>query len=55
MSADELEKKANAFGLKGVAIEDVNEAIDLARKNSLPEDMIFIGGSTFVVAEIEGL
>ncbi len=55
MGAVELEKKANAFGLKGEAIEDVNQAIDLARKNSLPDDMIFIGGSTFVVAEIEGL
>jgi len=28
------------------------EAYNLARNNSGPEDLIFIGGSTFVVAEI---
>jgi dihydrofolate synthase/folylpolyglutamate synthase len=34
---------------------DVNEAIGEAKKHATARDMIFIGGSTFVVAEIEGL
>jgi dihydrofolate synthase/folylpolyglutamate synthase len=33
----------------------VNEAIDRAKRMSGENDLIFIGGSTFVVAEIEGL
>ncbi len=39
MNAGELKEKANAFGLKGEAIEDVNEVADRAKKNSSPEDM----------------
>ncbi|HEV8511878.1 MAG TPA: folylpolyglutamate synthase/dihydrofolate synthase family protein [Cyclobacteriaceae bacterium] len=55
MNANELKEKANAFGLKGKVTEDVNKAIELAKRNSTPDDMIFIGGSTFVVAEIDNL
>jgi len=55
MNAGELKEKAKAYQLEGEMVEDVNQAIDQARKNCSPEDMIFIGGSTFVVAEIEGL
>jgi len=55
MNAAELKQKANAYQLQGEVIEDVNLAIERARRNSFPEDMIFIGGSTFVVAEIDNL
>jgi len=55
MNAGELREKAKAFGLLGEVIEDINQAIDHARKNCSPDDMIFIGGSTFVVAEIDNL
>jgi dihydrofolate synthase/folylpolyglutamate synthase len=55
MNALELKGKARAYQLAGEVVEDVNEAIERARKCSAPDDMIFIGGSTFVVAEIEGL
>ena len=55
MNAGELREKAKAFGLLGEVIEDINKAIDHARKNCSPDDMIFIGGSTFVVAEIDNL
>jgi dihydrofolate synthase/folylpolyglutamate synthase len=41
--------------LAGEVIEDVNQAITTAEKNALADDLIFIGGSTFVVAEIENL
>jgi len=42
-------------GLKGMILKDVNEAIRTARQNSERDDLIFIGGSTFVVGEIENL
>lgn len=49
--ADEAEK----FGLKGVVIPDVNEALNRALSKYRKGDLIFIGGSTFVVAEINRL
>jgi dihydrofolate synthase / folylpolyglutamate synthase len=55
LPAKELKEKAMLFGLEGEAVEDVNGAIERARLNCMPDDMIFIGGSTFVVAEIENL
>jgi dihydrofolate synthase/folylpolyglutamate synthase len=50
-----LQHKARAFGLHGVAIPNVNDALQQAKKNAGQGDFIFIGGSTFVVAEIDGL
>lgn len=55
LDADELKAKAELIGLKGVAIKDVNQAIKAARQAAGKNDFIFIGGSTFVVAEIENL
>lgn len=55
MNASELKDKARYYHLEGQVIEDVNQAIDQAKKNCSREDMIFIGGSTFVVAEINNL
>lgn len=55
MPALALQEKMSGFGLKGKVIEDVNEAIAEAKRNAAPDDMIFIGGSTFVVAEIDNL
>lgn len=53
--ANVLAAKAEHFALRGVVISDVNEAIAEAKKNAKPDDVIFIGGSTFVVAEINEL
>ncbi len=39
-------------GLKGEVIVDVQEAYLQAISNAGPDDMIFVGGSTFVVAEV---
>lgn len=50
-----LAEDAKKFGLVGFIIPDVNEAIHQADRNASRDDMIFIGGSTFVVAEIENL
>lgn len=55
LDAQELQLQANAFNLKGEVIAVVNAAINAAKKRSNPTDFIFIGGSTFVVAEIENL
>jgi dihydrofolate synthase/folylpolyglutamate synthase len=55
MNANELQAAAKTYQLEGEVVHDVNAAIALARKNCTRDDMIFIGGSTFVVAEIEGL
>ena len=55
LGATLLAREANAFGLKGEIIKDINDAYRTATKNAGKSDLVFIGGSTFVVAEIEGL
>lgn len=50
--ANELYTEAIQFGLKGDYYESVYSALESAKKNALEDDLIFIGGSTFVVAEI---
>ncbi|NTW32506.1 MAG: bifunctional folylpolyglutamate synthase/dihydrofolate synthase [Bacteroidetes bacterium] len=47
-----LAEKAANFGLKGKKYNSVKEALEAAKKAAKLEDMIFVGGSTFVVAEI---
>lgn len=55
MTANDLYSKGNEAGLKGEVVEDVNLAITEAKKKATKDDLIFIGGSTFVVAEINEL
>lgn len=55
MDAHELSDQAKAFGLTGEVIPDVKQAIAIAKQHAHSSDMIFIGGSTFVVAEIDDL
>ena len=50
--AAELAEQAAAFGLQGEVVLEVSEAIAEARKRAGEEDMIFVGGSTYVVAEV---
>lgn len=47
-----LKQVFNDYGLKGKAYNSVNEAYKSALKETNQNDFIFIGGSTFVVAEI---
>ncbi|MCL2074737.1 MAG: bifunctional folylpolyglutamate synthase/dihydrofolate synthase [Marinilabiliaceae bacterium] len=47
-----LQKNASLFGLHGECYESVTEAVAAAKINADKNDLIFIGGSTFVVAEI---
>jgi dihydrofolate synthase/folylpolyglutamate synthase len=52
MNEKELAKKAAGFSLKGGSYSTVSEAYSAAKLNAGKNDLIFIGGSTFVVAEI---
>ncbi len=47
-----LKSRASDFGLNGSCYPSVRKALKAARINAAPTDLIFIGGSTFVVAEI---
>jgi len=47
-----LKMKASEFNLKGECYPSVNEALKSALLNASDSDLIFIGGSTFVVAEV---
>ena len=47
-----LATEAKKKELAGSVYKTVNEAYRAARENAGPDDMIFIGGSTYVVAEI---
>jgi dihydrofolate synthase/folylpolyglutamate synthase len=47
-----LEQKSAKFELKGKAYNSVSDAYEAAKKTAEKTDFIYIGGSTFVVAEI---
>lgn len=52
LEAKFLKTKANEFELKGNIYKSVSIAYKSALKNCTEKDLIYIGGSTFVVAEI---
>jgi dihydrofolate synthase/folylpolyglutamate synthase len=47
-----LAQKATPFGLNGKIYNSVSAAYEKAKQNAQPTDFIYVGGSTFVVAEI---
>lgn len=55
LESKELVDEASKHGLSGEAYGSVSKAIVAAKLSAQKEDLIFIGGSTFVVAEIENL
>ena len=55
LPADELAARAAAAGLVGRAYGPVATAVAAARAAASPADVVFIGGSTFVVAEVAEL
>jgi dihydrofolate synthase/folylpolyglutamate synthase len=55
LDAEVLQRRANNFLLSGIVIQDVNEAINFVKKKAHINDFVYIGGSTFVIAEIENL
>ena len=52
LQAGILKEKANEFHLSGNLYASVQDALNNAIKDSTPHDLIFVGGSTFTVAEI---
>jgi dihydrofolate synthase/folylpolyglutamate synthase len=52
LAAAVLQEKAATFGLKGSIYNSVSEAYEHSRKMAGVDDLIYIGGSNFVVAEI---
>lgn len=49
---EELQVLAAAAGLEGNTYPDVPAAVRAAQEKSLPEDFIFVGGSSFIVANL---
>jgi dihydrofolate synthase/folylpolyglutamate synthase len=52
LEATVLAQKAAQFGLNGKIYNSVSAAYAKAKQNAQPTDFIYVGGSTFVVAEI---
>ena len=52
MEVKELKVKSADFNLIGEEFESVNQAYMSAKENASVKDVIYVGGSTFVVAEI---
>ena len=47
-----LVKKAASFGLKGKHYDSTKQALSAALNNARPADFVYVGGSTFTVAEV---
>ena len=52
MPAEQLASIAGKSGLKGKTFHDVASAFEAARTNAGPSDFIFVGGSSYVVADL---
>ena len=55
LDAATLFESANLYNLRGEVVSDVNDALRAAKSKAEADDMIFVGGSTYVVAEIDEL
>ena len=52
LASDELSKEGNEIGLEGRPFGDVKSAYIKALDDARPQDLIYVGGSTFVVADL---
>jgi dihydrofolate synthase/folylpolyglutamate synthase len=52
MAEDQLMQMASFFGLNGAAYNNVQSALSDAKMYAGKDDLIFVGGSTFLVAEV---
>lgn len=55
LPAQEMARQAAPHGLSGSTYPTVAEAYAAALKKSTPDDLIFVGGSTFIVADLLAL
>ena len=51
LAVEQLAERAAAHGLHGRTFQTVPEAVAAARADATADDIIYIGGSTFVVAD----
>ena len=52
LDVDILYKEAQQVGLQGAIYPSVHEAFNAAKRNAQAKDLVFVGGSTFTVAEV---
>ncbi|HWW42422.1 folylpolyglutamate synthase/dihydrofolate synthase family protein [Pedobacter sp.] len=52
LPAEELASQGEQHELKGKTFKIIKDALNTAKAAALPGDLIFVGGSTFVVAEV---
>ncbi len=52
LAPEQLKSLAEAYNLKGDCFPNVETALSAARQNSNANDFIFIGGSSFIVADL---
>ncbi|MDE6483310.1 MAG: bifunctional folylpolyglutamate synthase/dihydrofolate synthase [Rikenellaceae bacterium] len=52
LDAEELARRAAEAGLQGTVMPDVHAALEEAKRISSPEDMIFVGGSSYLVGDL---
>ncbi|HNR18364.1 MAG: bifunctional folylpolyglutamate synthase/dihydrofolate synthase [Bacteroidetes bacterium] len=52
LDENELRQRAHAYGMQGESYNTVKEAFEKAKATALKDDLIFVGGSTYVVAEV---
>ena len=52
LEAELFREQAATFNLKGKAYPSVKKALAAAKRRAKAEDLIYVGGSIFVVAEI---
>ena len=52
MDVEFLTRNFNDMGFRGQAHKSVLKAFKTAKEQASKEDLIFVGGSTFVVAEV---
>ena len=52
LPVEEFARLAMEAGLQGSCYPDVASAVQAAQKESLPEDFIFVGGSSYIVADL---
>lgn len=52
LNEKEVQRLAGEAGLKGETYPSVRKAVEAAQASATPEDFIFVGGSTFIVADL---
>ena len=52
LSEEKVQELAQQVGLKGNTYPNVEEAVQKACQEAHPDDLIFVGGSTFIVADL---